>query len=358
MTEQFIRNCWYVAAWDDELTPGKLFPITICDVPLVLYRTEGGEIVVLEDRCCHRMAPLSLGRIEDGCNLRCMYHGLKFDTAGKCIEIPGQDKIPATAKVARFASAVRYGWVWVWLGDAATADIAALPKAPHEPGEGYIYRRGHLDYDANYELLNDNLTDFSHLSYVHAVSFKATDVWAETRPEVKAIDRGIRVTRWFGPERSPLKSDSQSTERLQGGPASFAMYQTYDYLAPGILLMYSSFHNPDIVPDPRPSGADLPPLSIRIDLQAVTPMSQKRTRYFFNAAVREMDGGEAMADRTLTTTEMAFAEDRAMIEGQQRILDLRPGNEMLTTADVGPVQFRAALRRLRAAEAKKETVSA
>jgi len=358
MTEQFIRNCWYVAAWDHELTPGKLFPITICDVPLVLYRTDAGEIVVLEDRCCHRMAPLSLGRIEDGCNLRCMYHGLKFNTAGTCIEIPGQDKIPTTAKVTRFASAVRYDWIWVWLGDEHTADLSALPKAQHEPGEGYLYRRGHLDYDANYELLNDNLTDFSHLSYVHAASFMATDVWADTRPEVKAIDRGIRVTRWFGPERAPIRPESQSAERLQGGASNYAMYQTYDYLAPGILLMYASIHDPAVVPTPRPSGAALPKLSVRIDLQAVTPISQKRTRYFFNAAVREIDGGEPMADSALQITEMAFAEDRAMIEGQQKILDLRPGNEMLTSADVGPVQFRAALRRLRAAEARKETANA
>lgn len=350
MTNAFIRNCWYVAGWDPDLEPGSMLAITICDIPLVLYRTSEGETVALEDRCCHRMAPLSQGRIEDGCNLRCMYHGLKFAPSGQCIEIPGQDQIPSTAKVTRFATAIRYDWIWVWLGESAEADLSLLPSAPHEPGEGYLYRRGHLDYDANYELLNDNLTDFSHLSYVHAASFRSTDVWAETRPEVKAIDRGIRVTRWFGPERSPLRADSQSTERLQGGAKAFAMFQTYDYLAPGILLMFSSFHDPALVPSPPPSGAELPPLSIRIDFQAVTPLSARKTRYFFNAAVREIDGGEAMADRTLATTEMAFAEDRAMIEGQQRILDLRPGNEVLTTADVGPVQFRAALRRLRAAE--------
>ncbi len=348
---RFIRNCWYVAAWDDEVVRGKLDTVTICGVPLLLYRADDGELVVLEDRCCHRMAPLSKGRIEDGCNLRCMYHGFKFDPSGRCIEIPGQEAIPEAARVRRYAAAIRYGWIWVWMGDAGLADQALLPKASFELADDLLYRRGHLDYDAHYELLNDNLTDFSHLSFVHAESFRSTEVWARTRPEVKPIDRGIRVSRWFSPDAPALRSDSQSTERLQGGAQPFAMYQTYDYLAPGVLLMYSSFHNPALMPRDRSSGFGIEPLSIRIDFQAVTPISARRTRYFFNAAVRAMDGGEAVADRTLAVTKMAFAEDRDIIEGQQRILDSSPGTQLLTTCDVGPVQFRSVLRRLIDAEA-------
>jgi len=41
-------------------------------------------VVALEARCCHRLAPLSCGRIE-GNDLRCMYHGLKFAPSGKCV---------------------------------------------------------------------------------------------------------------------------------------------------------------------------------------------------------------------------------------------------------------------------------
>src|SRR6201994_1952213 len=120
----WIRNAWYVAAWTHEIEPGRIHARTIIDQPLVLYRTADG-IIALEDRCPHRFAPLSLGRLE-GDALRCMYHGLKFAPDGKCIEIPGQKLIPQSACVRRFPSRGVGGWVWVWMGDADKADTAEI----------------------------------------------------------------------------------------------------------------------------------------------------------------------------------------------------------------------------------------
>src|SRR5215475_13117307 len=117
----WIANAWYVAAWSHELKAGQLLARTIIDQPLVLYRTGSGEIVALEDRCCHRFAPLSLGRLE-GDDLRCMYHGLKFARDGRCIEIPGQKLIPQSACVRGYPVAQRGSWVWLWMGEPALAD--------------------------------------------------------------------------------------------------------------------------------------------------------------------------------------------------------------------------------------------
>jgi hypothetical protein len=69
----FVRNCWYVAAWSHELTETGFTALSIANEPLLVYRTANGDVVVLEDRCCHRQAPLSLGRRE-GDAIRCMYH--------------------------------------------------------------------------------------------------------------------------------------------------------------------------------------------------------------------------------------------------------------------------------------------
>src|SRR4029079_9356586 len=79
----WIRNAWYVAAWTHEIEPGRLHARTIIDQPLVIYRTSDSGIVAFEDRCPHRFAPLSMGRLE-GDALRCMYHGLKFSADGRC----------------------------------------------------------------------------------------------------------------------------------------------------------------------------------------------------------------------------------------------------------------------------------
>jgi phenylpropionate dioxygenase-like ring-hydroxylating dioxygenase large terminal subunit len=89
----FIRNCWHVAAWSHEIPDDGFLPRKLLNEPVLMYRDEQGQAVALEDRCCHRSAPLHLGRKEGNC-VRCMYHGLKFDPSGACVEIPGQSRIP------------------------------------------------------------------------------------------------------------------------------------------------------------------------------------------------------------------------------------------------------------------------
>ena len=80
----FLKNAWYCAGWDHELSLGQQALLTrrIAGQSIVLYRTRSGEAIAMEDRCPHRSAPLSLGR-KEGDSLRCMYHGLLFDARGR-----------------------------------------------------------------------------------------------------------------------------------------------------------------------------------------------------------------------------------------------------------------------------------
>ncbi|WP_308340861.1 Rieske 2Fe-2S domain-containing protein [Pseudomonas tolaasii] len=64
---------------------------------MVIIRAANGQVVAWEYRCCHRALPSSNGTLEEG-RLRCGYHGLLFNGEGKCVEIPGQDKIPSRGK--------------------------------------------------------------------------------------------------------------------------------------------------------------------------------------------------------------------------------------------------------------------
>ena len=100
-TQGFLINTWYVAAWDHEFDGGKLLARTILEKAVVLYKGDSGRVVALDNRCCHRGAKLSNGRRE-GDDVRCMYHGLKFDPSGKCIQIPGQDNIPKNLGVKSY----------------------------------------------------------------------------------------------------------------------------------------------------------------------------------------------------------------------------------------------------------------
>jgi vanillate O-demethylase monooxygenase subunit len=94
----YVRNCWYVAGWVQELEPQKPMSIDILSEPIVIYRGDSGRLVAMEDRCVHRLAPLSLGRCEAGDKLRCMYHGLLFNADGMVKAIPGQNTPPPSGQ--------------------------------------------------------------------------------------------------------------------------------------------------------------------------------------------------------------------------------------------------------------------
>ena len=89
----YLDRAWYVAAWDHEITRVPL-PRMVLGRPVVFWRTGDGRAVALEDRCCHRHAPLSVGTVT-GDAIRCGYHGLVFDRAGQCIEVPEPGPHPA-----------------------------------------------------------------------------------------------------------------------------------------------------------------------------------------------------------------------------------------------------------------------
>jgi phenylpropionate dioxygenase-like ring-hydroxylating dioxygenase large terminal subunit len=351
----YVRNCWYVAAWDYELKPGELISRTILGEPIVLYRARDGGLVALADRCCHRFAPLSLGRIE-GDDLRCMYHGLKFDRSGRCIEIPGQDMIPQTACVRTYPAVEAHSWIWVWMGEEAKAEAALIPPAVGLDDPHWTLRSGHLDYEANYLLINDNLTDFTHLSYVHANSFGATEAFARTRPTVERLERGVRIWRWLS---DGLREDAPTRVHRRGEGDN---WQSYDFLAPGELLMHTvvcPFGTAERFGQRPPDLSQVEVISENFTSQAVTPTTERTSRYFFSWGPRSGEGADVMAGAMMELALMAFGEDKTMIEAQQRVIDMGPEQkEVLTSADVGPMQMRAALQRLIKAEREDAAASA
>lgn len=339
----WIANAWYVAAWSHELEPGRLLARTVIDQPLVLYRTAAGENVALEDRCCHRFAPLSMGRLE-GDALRCMYHGLKFAPDGRCTEIPGQKLIPQSARVRRYPTEVRGGWLWVWMGDAAAADPAGIPPSLALDDPGYRLQAGVLDYTAHYLLIDDNLLDLSHLSFAHEKTL-GLDMpqWADERPNLLPLERGLRVQRWLRnhPTRGFMRKLGERVD----------VWNSYDFLFPGIFLQRTDFHplgTAERCGGKQPTAA---PLFHRIDEQAVTPVGARASRYFFAAGARAGDIDPDRVGRLFAVTEAAFHEDKALIEAQQKLIDLDPARRMLPTSlDAGPTRFRQLVERLQGAE--------
>lgn len=92
-----LLNSWYATGWRSDFG-SEPEQRNLLGKPIVLCCKVGGVLVAMDDRCVHRMAPLSLGKVE-GDAFRCQYHGFKFGSDRVCIEIPGQDLIPPRACV-------------------------------------------------------------------------------------------------------------------------------------------------------------------------------------------------------------------------------------------------------------------
>nr|WP_280982801.1 Rieske 2Fe-2S domain-containing protein [Bradyrhizobium sp. ISRA463] len=201
----FLRNAWYVAALNQELIDGKKLARTILERPIVLYRGSSGKVVALDDRCCHRAAPLSMGRVE-GDDIRCMYHGMKFAADGKCIQIPGQDVIPAKLGVRSYPVVERYNMIFIWTGDPAKADPKLILDYPPLEDPKWRGLPGYMHYKANWLLIVDNLSDFAHLAFVHTNTLGGSEEYAyKTKPvAIEKLEDGFRVERWhMGAEPPP-----------------------------------------------------------------------------------------------------------------------------------------------------------
>jgi len=347
----YVRNAWYVAGWEQELAPETPLAITILGVRIVVWRTRSGSVHALEDRCVHRLAPLSLGRCE-GERLRCMYHGALFDPDGQIVEIPGQETIPPGAKVRSYPVEVRHSWIWVWMGDAQAANASLIPPAVGYDDPQYILGHGQLDYEAEARLINDNLLDFSHLTYVHANSFGSGPEFAESRPQLEPLERGVRFSRWVTGTTGP-------SARKYDGPVD--SFMTYDFLIPGVLLMWNGQYAEgtaaalDFSPPDRAAAIG----GVTFTSQAVTPLTAKTSRYFFSWGPHRDHGDEALRDMLMGIADMAFGEDKVMIEAQQTVIDMTPNPVVMPSAhDRGVTLFNRLVDKLARAETEERQEAA
>ena len=347
----FLKNAWYGAGWSDDLGPGQMKQHFIIGQPVVLARLADGTLVALEDRCAHRAAALSYGQIE-GDSLRCMYHGVRFDArTGVGLEVPGQARPSDGMRVRTYPVHVRQGWIFVWMGNPAKADLVLVPPVAGPHNREWALCHGEMDYDANYVLINDNLCDLSHLSFVHVESFGLGDAsrlsaWAAERPDVTVLDRGIHVQRWVeGAPVPPFIAEKVSSGRID-------RLAVYDYLAPGVFLMFAEIYPEGTC---RATGGqrptDIEPLYADFASQTVVPMTDRSTRYYFTWGARTRDTEPGMPERMRAMTIAAFKEDKRMVEMQQRIHDATPDLVFQPTVhDRGANQMRLVMKRLMEAE--------
>ncbi len=301
----FVLNNWYVVGLGTDITRAPLAR-RICNLPMLFYRTDEGQVVALADRCAHRGMPLSKGE-RAGDNIRCIYHGLEFNPAGACVRVPGQDRIPAALCVRAYPVVEKDALVWVWAGDAAKADPALIVSHPYHTDPVWVWTRGSIEVEANWQLLNDNLLDLSHLQYVHKKTIGGHPEEDE-KAEVKAerVGSSVMITRWLRNMDAP-----PFHRQVAGFTGRIDRWQEIEF-RPGAIEFYSGAMDADTGAfDGRRVGG----MHIR-HLHAITPETEHKTRYMFTLAHNFQTENAALTEKMHQLAVMTFEEDQVVLEDQ------------------------------------------
>ena len=335
-----LRNCWYVAAWDHEVRRLKLMRRILLGEPVVLYRKGDGAPVALEDRCCHRHAPLSQGRLR-GDRLECGYHGLQFDPSGACVHIPAQESIPSSARVRSYPVVEKYHWIWIWMGDPALADAALIPDFGVMSHSGWSWRGERLEVEGNYILVIENLMDLTHLPALHLTTLADTAIPQNEIPVDYRIEpERILVERWV------LDTPVPPYFRLL---AKFGKEERVDRWM-NTVFTPPSFVRIDIGAARAGTGARDGDRSRGVttwNLNAITPETGRSSHYFWAQAQNFSQGDPSITELDFQLVHGAFQEDLRMIKGQQQNIELAPDAPRINLAsDRAGLQARRMVERL------------
>jgi phenylpropionate dioxygenase-like ring-hydroxylating dioxygenase large terminal subunit len=333
-TTPFVFNEWYVAAFASEV--GRhLLRRKILGRNIVFFRTLSGRPVAFDDRCAHRSFPLSAGTL-DGDTLVCGYHGFRYDANGDCIQVPSQPKCPKGIGVRNYALVERGPVVWIWMGNAQSADENTIPDQTWLTSAEWERSQGYFPLGASYVSLHENLMDLTHLSYLHAASFGTVD-YAAAPYDVQIEEGHYMLTRHVVPTRLPPVW-AQPTG-ISGDQA--ARISTSEFISPALHVVSARFY------DSAAPSAERREFLIKTAHMA-TPETATSTHYFI------VHGREFALDRPDITAFMheqlftAFQEDVSGLEAIERaIAELHDEDlyEISVASDSAAVAMRRYLKR-------------
>jgi phenylpropionate dioxygenase-like ring-hydroxylating dioxygenase large terminal subunit len=153
---------------------------------MALFRDARGVAAALEDRCAHRNAPLSMGRVAGGC-LECAYHGWRYDGQGRVTEVPALPSSEAAQSghfVRRYEVAEQEGFVWV--SKDPVRPRTGPPAFPFLGQPGWTSFAMKTLFRAPVDACLENFLDVPHATFLHRYWFRAP-----TAREVKAVVRTL-----------------------------------------------------------------------------------------------------------------------------------------------------------------------
>jgi phenylpropionate dioxygenase-like ring-hydroxylating dioxygenase large terminal subunit len=330
--KNIVRECWYMAAWSHEVGE-KPLGRRILDIPVALFRNEAGIAAVL-DRCPHRFARLSKGRVIDD-KIECPYHGLRFDGEGKCREVPiSTGKFVPTISVTTFPVREIDGFVWIWMGDVDQADSVPPPDLGFlRPSEHVELLRMYMRQESNFFLGIDNLMDPSHTAFAHRQTLsQGTDffynLFARARYACIRMEGGRINSQWSFVDEAGEHDPDEKFEAIWIPPNIILQRSRSSYL--GLKPNHDSYSN---------------------YLHVLTPETDHSAHYFaVDAYDRRERSEEALRQQEQFLKEMVFtAEDDPILADIDRAMDgadLFAMKPVILPADAAAVMVRKEYKKL------------
>ncbi|SLK00159.1 aromatic ring-hydroxylating dioxygenase subunit alpha [Novosphingobium mathurense] len=331
----YVRNLWYMAAWDHEIPDGGMLSRTLLGEKWLIASLSDGTYAMLADSCPHRFVPLSKGKLEADV-IHCPYHGLGFDRTGTCVHSPFPGPPPAHVRARTMPVILRHRALWFWPGDPNKADARLIPDFGFVDRDGM--QRSHLVIQGHYELVTDNLMDLTHIEFLHVESFGVNGSIFAGRQSVVTDESGAIWNNW---DMEAVPAPAWAAPMVADG-ARVDQWLYMRWHAPAAMALTVGLSR---------TGTERRDMVVpeMVNPHIITPETSTSSHYFYDH--------EATREAEVLARKVFIEEDEPMIEAAQQSLgtrdfwDARPA---ILETDAGAIRARRRMMQLRRAEAADE----
>lgn len=319
-SRNYPLNCWYVVATSDEVGR-SLLSRQVLGRRLLLLRTAAGRAAVLDDRCAHRAAPLSMGTLR-GDEVVCGYHGFSYGPDGECVRVPSQRNVPYGARVRSYPVAERPPFVWAWPGNPVLSRGVEPPDLPELREPGWAVLGGSREMPVNYRLLHDNALDRTHFPFVHPHRIHRGYVADPPPLRIEVTETTVSYSRTFTP--APLAGWQREATGLPGD-REYTQRETGRFVSPALHVDEMDIIGPAQV-------------YRGVFIRAYTPVDAARTLIVWRAARNYARDDESVTERLREVYEGTMSEDQPLLEAIQAGTGGAAGYQVSAAADAAAIR--------------------
>ena len=162
-----LRQFWHPVARADSLENCKARAVRLLAEDLTLYRGESGEFHLIAARCAHRGTFMHTGWVE-GDQLRCMYHGWRYDGTGQCTEMPAEKRgaRPELIRLAGYPLHEYGSLIFAYMGEGLAPEFNLPRKDVLEDPSRHLFLFVE-NWDCHWFQQIENSLDAAHVSFAH-----------------------------------------------------------------------------------------------------------------------------------------------------------------------------------------------